>query len=246
MRTLLNVVRFLTIIPIGKDEGSLAGWGISVALFPIVGFLIGVAMGGVYRGALYLTPESVALILAIGFACIITGGLHLDGLADSADGIFGGWNREERLKIMRDKAVGAYGVLALVLVLAVRYVCLLEVKATFRLLCLMPMVGRWGILLAASISSYAREDEGMGRAPLESTSVRHLVLGSVFPVLMCFALLGLRGIAMTAMTFVIVPLIILFIVRRIGGMTGDTLGAISEVTETLFVICYFPATKLLM
>jgi len=247
MNEIIYALKLLTIIPLDR-EGRLIPRNMSlvVCYFPAVGAMLGLAAAGVCWCFLQVFPLSISVAAAIGFLTIITGGLHLDGLADTVDGLFGGRSREDRLRIMRDPHAGSFGVVAVVFALGLRWICLVESAkgAVFpammlRMICFMPVIGRWAIVYAAAASSYARPGGGTGRQTVESANKVGFVIASVFPVIACAMLMGLRGVVMSAIVFVLVPCVTLSIKERIGGMTGDTLGAVCEFAEVAFLLSYF-------
>jgi adenosylcobinamide-GDP ribazoletransferase len=260
LRSLMWTVSFLTIIPGGRSAyGPPPSMGWIGFWFPFVGLGIGVLVSGALAGGFLLfglwhrLPEDPAMLLALGFYVALTRGLHLDGLADTVDGLLGAPDREKRLAIMRDSRIGTFGVLALVFVLAVKFVGLVAlvgivarltwkitllplVLGTSAVLAPMPMVGRWAMVFTAAMSRYAREGPGAGKEFCALMRPAHFVLASLMPVAVLVALFGpaaaiLGGVALgvcfglTALSW-----------RMIGGATGDTIGAVGELTEVVYLL----------
>ncbi|MFQ6066517.1 MAG: adenosylcobinamide-GDP ribazoletransferase [bacterium] len=242
MRSLLAAFRFLTILPLGvaareREEKVLAS---SMIFFPVVGLFIGGFLFLVHRiSFLIFSPLLVNALVLVGWV-FITGALHLDGFMDTIDGLSGGKTKEERLKIMKDPLSGAKGTVALVSLLGLKFLLLLEIEPPLKMgtLLLAPTVSRWSMVLAACLAPYARM-EGLAKAftPLKRegtifwTSLPVTILGLViFKV----PFLYIMGVCLG-----ITYLSTLYFKSRIGGVTGDTLGALNEIIEltALFSIC---------
>lgn len=205
--------------------------------FPLIGLLL----GGIYAGfayiALYRLPSSVVAVLVVALDALLTGALHLDGLADMADGFGGGKTREEVLRIMRDHAIGSYGACALIAVMLLKTVCitgLLENRRNIWILFVAPTFSRWSILLLAKCTPYARQitDGPTGTGALsQSFSKIDLAIGTA----LCLPLLVVPGpvrmLACWATSALCTTCVARISVRRIGGVTGDVLGANTVVSE---------------
>lgn len=263
MAEFLWALRFLTIIPIRlgwEEEIQPQRTGVVMSLFPLVGLIIGLLLVLVYIPLVKLFPVSLADALVIVTFIVITGALHLDGLADSADGILGGWDASRRLEIMKDSRIGVFGVLSLLIVLGLKYLSFHEIggyittNSTFleaylpvydscaekaTILLMLPVVGRWSQVLAAGIYSYARNEPGTAWALINNTHLRHSIVASIVPILLAGFLLGEKGLIITAILAGFVLIQASYINVRIGGLTGDTLGAINEVTELLFLLLLY-------
>lgn len=250
MRALISAIKMLTVFPIdtaGKIPFGPVGW--MLFWFPAVGLLLGGIGAGVFWAAQQVFPAAVAVLLAILALTLSTGALHVDGLADSADGLFGGRTRERRLEIMRDSRIGTFGVAAVVFVLLFKWTALVGIagaaggRGAMAALAAMPMAGRWAILLAAWLCPYAREGEGTGRVFIENATARQF-LGAAPIVLVCaWGLLGWGGIVMLAAALPFGLLWTLYAKAKIGGMTGDTLGAVCELSETVFLLSFFVSAR---
>jgi len=250
LREFVWALKFCTIVPIDtRDRITTKRYDIVMALFPHVGFLIGILLVGTGFGLLMLgfqlQPEITAILVLL-VLTVVTGGLHVDGLADTADGVLGGSTKERRLEIMRDSRIGAFGAIAIVFDYLLRYGALTGIMGqdqfmvlTAASLCLMPTVGRWCQVLGAALCGYARQEEGVGKAFIDSVSWPSFVASAILPIALSVLLLGITGIWMLAAA-VVGSLVVIFIVWwRIGGMTGDTLGAVNEVAEIVFLLSFF-------
>ncbi|MBX6330689.1 MAG: adenosylcobinamide-GDP ribazoletransferase [Gemmatimonadaceae bacterium] len=237
LRLLCVALSFLTRMPsprwVGHDAGDLAR---SMPYFPAVGIIVGAWAGALYAGARALWPAPVAVTLAIVGAIWATGALHEDALADVADGFGGGWTREQVLTIMKDSRVGSYGALALVVTIAARLVALLAIAdagtgAVVRTLIAAHALARWSSLPLLWRHSYARAEGGTGSAFANDVTPARVAGGSA----VAFAAAGitLRGRALIAVpvAMLLVWLSGRFYRRRIGGVTGDCLGATVVLVE---------------
>jgi adenosylcobinamide-GDP ribazoletransferase len=205
----------------------------SLALYPLIGVIIGALLGGI---GLWLDPilpagPIAALLIAIG--ALITGGLHLDGLMDTADGVCGGRSPEQRLTIMRDSRVGAFGVIAGGVALLGQFACLSELTghARFIALVIAGTMSRWALLMSLTIFPAART-AGAG-ATFHAAATRAAgVAGTLFVVLIALVS-GQFGVIALAFSAVAVLGCGHLLTRRLGGLTGDCYGAIAVVTETV-------------
>lgn len=205
----------------------------AVALFPLVGAALGALLGGL--GLVldrWLPPGPVAALLLV-IGAVLTGGLHLDGLLDTADGVFGGRDPEHRLAIMRDSRVGAFGAVAAVLAVLVQYACLAELVGTARFAALVVAyaTSRWAMVLAMGAFPAARPD-GLGAAFRTAVGRETVLVGSIVAVGigLVFGGLGIGGLGASAMVALVGGR---FLTRRLGGLTGDAYGALAVIAETV-------------
>ena len=229
----LVAFRYLTILPLPRrrapgDLGRAAGW------FPVVGLGLGGCIALASLAADRLVPPGVGAILLVALWAGLTGGLHLDGLADASDGLGGGWSRERALSIMRDARSGPFGVTAIVLVLGLKAatVATLPEGIAWRALMLAPVLGRAGPLLLVALCPAART-EGAGHALAASARRPSLLAGGLVAVVVSVAMLGAWSALLLAVTALLAWGWAVYLRRRIGGFTGDTLGALVEVTEAV-------------
>ncbi|HQR13627.1 MAG TPA: adenosylcobinamide-GDP ribazoletransferase [Nitrospira sp.] len=232
---------FLTAIPISRRHHvpTVHELAASMAWYSTVGLLIGglVALADVGLRAWVAAEVGNALLIVL--LVLVTRGLHQDGLADTVDGVAGGRTVEDRLRIMRDPRVGAFGATALFLSLLLRYAGLLALPSPMRLpvLLCMPALGRWAMVSLAWASPSARRDGGLAASFLAHLSWQHVTLSSlVLAVALTMALGGSVAVA----TLGVAILLLVFIRQRcltlLGGVTGDVLGATNEVVEIVFLL----------
>jgi len=235
--TLPLALTFLTKLPWPwrgpADEAALAR---SLFWFPWVGAVLGLAFWGAWAGLQKILPAPAAAALLLALTVWVTGGLHLDGLADTADGLGGGRTPAEALTIMKDSRVGAFGVISLILALVLKFALFLSLAAQTRgmaALALYPVVSRWGMVLLAYLSPYARPEGGLGQAMTLGVSPRVLAGASLSAGVLSFLILGVPGLALFGVAGALVWLGSLYFQRRLGGVTGDVLGAANEILEVL-------------
>jgi len=232
-------LQFLTIIPI-RLKVSTQALRRSIAYFPLVGLLIGGILYGLDRLLELAFPVSLVNIMLIVALVIITRALHLDGFIDTCDGLAGGHSPEERLSIMRDSRVGGFGVVGGCLMILLQYVALSVVPEEQRMaaLLLMPTISRWTIVYAIFAFPYARQ-QGMGKIFQGGTNWPWLAIATAIALAASLTLMGLEGLAVMAAALLAAILLANFLSKRLGGLTGDTYGAINEV-NTVAVLILIP------
>jgi adenosylcobinamide-GDP ribazoletransferase len=231
--SLLAAFRFLTIFPMpggrGRTEADLAG---SVLYFPLVGLVLGGLLAVLAFSLTYAVPPLLTSALLVVAFLAPSGGLHMDGLADTADGFLGSRVRERTLEIMRDSHVGAMGALGIACVLLVKWAALASVaeRDLWRVALLTPVAGRAVMVLHLAALPYARPD-GLG-AVFYGRRHRADAAWAVLALFLTGGLvLGVRGVAVGIASAVVALGMAVVFTRRIGGVTGDTLGALCEITE---------------
>jgi len=238
MRQFLIALQFLTVFPVRlKTPPGDTEFRQSVVCYPIIGLLIGLFLGGANYLLRLVFPVNIVPVCVLVFLIWITGGLHLDGLADTFDGLAGGKNREEILEIMHDSRIGAIGVLAIVCCVLLKWQFLdsLSIRAG-KILVLMPVLSRWAVIPAIAVSESART-HGFGRS-VADVGIVELVIGTLFAVVAGFCLAGYVALCLMAAICVAVFLICLYFRLKLGGITGDVLGAIIEISELIVLAGY--------
>jgi len=235
--TLPLALTFLTKLPWPwrgpADETALAR---SMFWFPWVGALLGLIFWAAWAGLQKFLPAPAAAAVLLTLTVWVTGGLHLDGLADTADGLGGGRTTAEALTIMKDSRVGAFGVISLILGLVLKFSLFLSLASQTRgagVLLVFPIISRWGMVLLAYLSPYARAEGGLGQAMTLGVSPRVLIGASLSAGGLALLILGAPGLGLCIAAGVLVWLGSLYFQRRLGGITGDILGAANEVLEIM-------------
>lgn len=224
---------FLTVLPGPSVDTGPRTLPAAIACFPIIGIGLGGLLGGLGLLLDRVLPAGPVAILLLAAEVFATGGLHLDGLMDTADGVFGGRTSERRLEIMRDSRVGSFGVLAGVLALVAQYACLSDLVGVGRLTVLLASLGlsRWAMVLAIGSFPSARR-AGLG-ATFQAAGQRWAVALATLPAAAVALASGWSGLLGWASAVGVVLLGGRFLSRRLGGLTGDTYGALATVTQTL-------------
>lgn len=229
MTRLLAALAFLTRVPVRRAfEASEVGR--AALFFPLIGAAIGLVQLGAFRFLRSHIPSSIAAVLVVALSAWVTRGLHLDGLADFADGLGGGSTQEDALRIMRDPAVGAFGVVALVLVLALK-IAAVDALPSGEALVLAAALSRWTTVPIGFFLPYAREGDGLGAAMSGGAGVFELLGATLLAVLLCL-FFPLKLVLLSWGAVLLVSLAVGAMARtRLGGMTGDVLGANVELAE---------------
>jgi len=251
LRDLSLAIRFLTIIPVisfptpnntNQDEEALTeNFANSMAFFPLVGMLIGILLVFLRRIFYYLP---VSLLVGDTLVLIIwiwlSGGLHLDGFADSVDGFFGGHDKEEILKIMKDSSTGAKGVVALVSLLLLKFVLLVEMPLLLKdaVLFFTPTIGRWSMVIAAFLGKSARLKNSMGKLFMDYVGWREVIFASLTMTATGILLFGLYFLPLVIIGIGVVFLVLKYCQKKIGGISGDILGAINEIVEVVILLAF--------
>jgi len=238
MRLLLIAFQFLTIVPLPFrfrcEKGDL---GRSTAFFPVVGFVIGGLLVGCnwLIAPLFARPLCDALLITL--LTLITGALHLDGLADVCDGLAARGSRDRFLAVMKDSQVGAVGAVGLVLGILLKWQALVAVPSELKwqALLLFPALARFGQVLTMAGARHARLD-GLGAAIAQGTGVVTFSLALATVASAGFHLLGFKVMVPLAAVCLLTFAGRMFFQRKLGGLTGDTIGCISELNEILALI----------
>lgn len=250
----LLALQFLTRIPV-KIKGKVEEIHMAraMAFFPLAGLIIGLIAGGAYFFLRLFLPSPVCDLLVIAVILMITGNLHLDGLMDTADGIFSGKPRDRMLEIMKDSRIGSHGLAAGVLILIGRFLLLNGLAPDLKLETVIaaPVVGRWIQVYGAYKFPYARVGQGTGSFT-KNVGRREFFIATFTTLIVVFVLLYLisattsdvlPGISfiLTRLIYGIVAWILLagsarYMAGKLGGLTGDTYGTLSELAEFFFLM----------
>lgn len=216
----------LTRLPVGRLQGNAPPLASSVWAFPLVGLVVGLGMGLVFAAGTALNlPDLTAALLALGAGAFMTGGLHEDGLADTADGFGGGRTVTRKLEIMRDSRIGSYGVLALIFVIGLTASAIAGHGSITAFLAI-SAVSRTAMLLPMALLKPARED-GLGHGARAAPDAAFWSALTVSALAVIAAGVILPAIFMLGAGWVVMSLAR----RQIGGQTGDVLGATQKISE---------------
>ncbi len=248
VKNFITALQFLTIFTVSRkhaaEEGDLAK---SMAYFPVIGFLIGLIL--VYADKVFTVaalPQTIGNLLLLALAVLATRALHIDGLADTCDGIMGGKDHESRLAIMKDSRLGTAGALSIVFVVFFKYLCLNNLYNSEKVAALLtaPMLGRWSQTLMVFKANYGRED-GMGKVFVGHLRAGGLLAASVIAVgLTAFVIIREDARSVFLVVSLISGVLVFtyfgkrYLTRKLGGVTGDAIGAMSELTEVLVFLLF--------
>jgi adenosylcobinamide-GDP ribazoletransferase len=242
-REFAAAVQFLSILPVPgsaqlfeKDKVT-PGLVIGCEYFPLVGLLLALLLWLLVLVFAPFVPQLVLAALLVAALVILTGGLHLDGLMDSCDGLFGGSTRERKLEIMRDSRVGSFGVLGAACLLLLKFALFASIKVhalPFALMMTLPSA-RWAMVLALRVFPSARTS-GLGAAFHQAVTTERLLVAGIIALVIVLVLGQLIGLLVWMAATVTALLLGFWITRSIGGLTGDSYGAIEEVVEVVALL----------
>ncbi|WP_298819204.1 adenosylcobinamide-GDP ribazoletransferase [Chloroflexus sp.] len=230
---LIEAIRFLTILPLpglpAMSEQSVAR---AIPWFPAAGLVIGGALVMVDTLSRPLWGDLTAAVLVVATWGIITGGLHLDGLSDTFDAVMSWRSRERKLEIMKDSRIGAMGAIALIVLILLKVALIAGATVAWPALLLAPMLGRWADCYGIYRFPPAREG-GLGRTFNAQVRQRDLLMASLLMIGSAWFIAGFTGIIASALVLVVAHLLARWWVRDLGGLTGDTYGALCEIGEVV-------------
>ncbi|PIU41632.1 MAG: adenosylcobinamide-GDP ribazoletransferase [Candidatus Omnitrophica bacterium CG07_land_8_20_14_0_80_42_15] len=241
MNSFLLAIQFLTVAPLKIKEYSERTMAGATIYFPLVGLLLGLMLFGINAllGFFNFYPFAANVILVIALI-VMTGGIHLDGLSDTADAFLSGKPKEEMLAIMRDPHIGAMGVLSIISIILLKIGLLSSVEPSSKAaaLFLMGAVSRWSAVFSIFLFPYARQD-GKAGTFIRGMNLKIFLISLATVIIFAFAIWRLKGLIVLLIVAGFTYLIGKFAGRKIEGITGDTLGATIELAElvTLFAVC---------
>jgi len=236
IRPLLAAIQFLTVIPFPKSfTGGEKELEKCLPFFPVVGLLIGIIIAAFDHVMGLIFPPLPASVMTVIAMTAISGGLHMDGLADTADGFFSARPRERVLEIMRDSRTGVMGVLAVVFVIVLKVSVLISLFPPLRpgIIVLMPLAGRCSFVVMMTALPYVRREGGLATAFGVGKSWLNVLWTSAFLLVAGWLAGHWMGLAASFSALLMAALFSVYCFRKIGGYTGDTLGAGCEITEII-------------
>ena len=242
MKSLFAALSFLSILPVPQSwTGESKELARSLKFFPFAGLIMGaIAAGSVWVFGLWL-PQSVVAAITVVLMAVMTRGLHLDGLADTADGFWSVSDRQRTLEIMKDSFIGAMGVTAIASILLLKFAGLMTIgeDMLWRGVLLMVLSGRCMMVLPISLFPYARKEGGLGKLFYEKKSYLNVIWSILTVLIAGWFLLGIAGVVAGVASVMVTVGFGFYCKWKIGGVTGDTIGATCEIVEvvTVLVIC---------
>ena len=258
MKSLILMIQFMTRYPIPVTiEFTAERFVQGMKWLPLVGLLVGLPTTVAFLIANRLLGGEIGAIVAVILLILITGGLHLDGIADTADGLFSYRSRERMLEIMRDSTLGTNGVIAIVLTVLLKYFLLHNIPTHGAALAVLltPVIGRMALVWHSAVARYAREERGIGdfvnqTGLAQAAAATGVSLGIVAGALALWGLeprfVAMMVIILHAPAILLAMLFAFYLKGRLGGITGDTLGATIELTEISTFLVFLLVWKYLL
>lgn len=238
MKYLLAALQFLTKIPVKAQVLPSNEIGKSVSFFTIVGAIIGLILALGYKTFSSVFPQGVSIVMVLALEVLIVGGIHLDGFADTIDGFTGGGRDKEKiLKIMEDASVGSFGIIGLILLFLVKFVAITSIPQEGIVISLIMacILSRWAMSFSTAFYKPAKT-AGLGSDFISSCGVREFSYASFVALVLCIIFLKASLLIVIPLVLANIILFNFYAVRRIGGLTGDTLGAINEIVEAVVLV----------
>ena len=234
MSSFFAALQFLTIIP-GPKNLAFVDWGWAAIFFPIIGLLLGTVLVLFDFPLRLLASPGLCAAVLVTILAFLTRALHLDGLSDTFDGLGAGGDRNRMLTVMDDSRVGAFGMIAVLLVLILKIEAIQSTDTDrWRMLLAAPILSRWAMVLLGYRSLPAKP--GLGSSFIGQLGSKHVAVATIIAIIFVAAMLRGMGIALIALTGLFTWAIKTYFHRRLGGITGDIFGAVSELTETFALV----------
>jgi adenosylcobinamide-GDP ribazoletransferase len=237
LRGAVVAVQFLTRIPLSRraiETHELSG---ALAWFPLIGALVGTGIAGVIALSTRLLGFDAAIVAGLIFGALLTGALHEDGLADACDGLGGGFTRGRALEIMRDSRIGSYGAVALVLLYAARITLFRALGGPIPLLFAVPAA--FALARASSVALMAwlpnAREEGLAGDVARSLGGATVTIGIAAAAIISILLCGRAAMVLVAVAVLVTLTSGFYLRHRLGGITGDCLGAVNVIVEVAAV-----------
>lgn len=236
MNSFRAALSFLTILPVGPRSAS-QPLGPARAYFPLVGLVLGAALGGIDLGLGKVFPPMLSGAVLVVAMVVLTRALHIEGFMDACDGLLGGYSRERRLDILRDPHIGAFAVVGGMALLLLKWASLVSLTGAVRgpVLLLFPCLSRWGMLVDMELYPYARA-QGMGTSFQHGRRAWHVALGSATAIIASLLFAGIAGAVLLAVAFALAWGLGRWMAGLLGGLTGDAYGAVNEVIEVAVLL----------
>lgn len=236
MKSFFAALQFLTLFPCPKRiDYANADVGQAAIFFPVIGLIMGFIL---VLGNFLLDPfasAGLSSVILISLLAFMTRGLHLDGVGDTFDGLGAGGDRDRMLTVMDDSHIGVFGLVAIVLILSLKIHALESLDVDrWRALLVATILGRWAMVLLAYRSKAAKD--GLGARLIDHLQTKHFLFATLITFLLVAAIWRGNGIAMMAWVAIFTTASKSYFHRRLGGVTGDTLGAIEELSETSVMV----------
>ncbi|MBI4856455.1 MAG: adenosylcobinamide-GDP ribazoletransferase [Acetobacterium woodii] len=239
MRKILIAISFFTRIPIKLKDVSNEEFYDSMILIPIVGVFIGLILFGVSILLSFIHFVQLQALLMIIAYIWLTGGLHLDGFADTTDALFSARDQKKMMEIMKDSRLGAFGAIGLILIILTNWMTYTIILPQYSsAILVIPVFGRVAAIMSTCFSTYAPGGGGLGKRFVEMTKLHHFIIYLVFLLGFSTLILGLPGLLTVVICLLPALLLMKNLQHKIGGMTGDTIGMTIELNQTFFMVVF--------
>lgn len=237
MNAFFHAVAFLTRIPVPRLSNSKKDWERSVAFYPYVGGFLGLFLWLAAWLLFQIAPVSLAAVLLFAFWVFLTGGLHLDGWMDLADGMGSNRDKQRTLEIMKDSRTGSMGVIAALLLFMVKGVAMVSLLETghFLFFLLPPLAARFFLVAAIWFWPYISE-KGLGTGLKKGLKGWTMIVSLLVTLIVFYGVAGMPGMVTIGLAAVAGWLFLQKVMQRLGGLTGDVYGALVEWTEMVVVV----------
>lgn len=235
MEGFILLLSFFTRIPVPYVEYTEEKYKKGIKYLPIVGLIIGIILFIFTFLEKFIHRPVLSLMIWIIYIWI-TGAIHLDGFSDTIDGIFSNRDKEKMLEIMKDSRIGAFGVIGIIILLISNITLTSYIGLKYILL--VPIVSRTLAIFSASISDYARES-GMGKIFMDHVNTKESSLAFAFLAIITVVFFGVKTIVPIVICILVSLYLTRYITKKIGGMTGDTIGFIIEITQIIFLFSIY-------
>ncbi|WP_238882207.1 adenosylcobinamide-GDP ribazoletransferase [Clostridium sp. YIM B02551] len=241
MKNFILILQFMTRIPININlKVERENFQKGVAFFPLVGLIVGVLEAAIFYIGSRVFPFNISIFITVISHVVITGAIHIDGLGDTIDGIFSGRSKEKILEIMKDSRVGTFGALGIIFLIVGKISTLSSINPieVYKGIILAPIISRTLITLLMYKRKYAREKEGMGDLFIGVLEKKNFVIALLTGITLISIIGRKKGVILLIICFFFTILFRNYIEKRIGGVTGDILGASVELNELLVFLIY--------
>jgi len=236
LKKILIAIQFLTILPVNfKKKIEPNYYWQSMSYYSFVGLLIGSILFCVYLFLIkFISPLLTSVIIAALWARI-TGALHLEAFVDAVDGFSAATEKKRILAVMKDPNCGSKGATALFFLIAIKIALLNDIPRHNILPCLLlvPAIGRWSIVCAASLCNYAREEGGLAKEYVKNAGIKEFLISIIILLIAGFIILKIKFLIIFIIPAAFTFILIFYLKKKIGGVTGDLLGALNEVIEVI-------------
>lgn len=241
MKTFILAIQFMTRIPININlDIKREDFQKTVKFFPIIGLIVGGFEIFIYYICSKVMSNNLASFMTILSHIVITGGIHMDGLSDTADGIFSGRSKQKILEIMKDSRVGTFGALAIIFLVVGKIIILTDMPELniFTAIILAPIISRTMNIFLMYNRKYARQEESMGDLFIGVLEKKNYIICLVLSIIITITIGKLYGIIVFLISFIFTIIFRNYIEKKIDGLTGDILGASDELNEFLIYLLF--------